>query len=264
MDQIMKNSPLRIMPMILVIIFSIMMGEIKGQDAATSVPLIDVVWLKDGSRLSGTIIKWELNRGMEFKLLTGATMVIPRPEIRRVFQQIRLGSEESIVSPPDRSPRPYSFKEEGLYHTFSGFLNTSFAGGAGMHYSIGHRFNRLLGAGIGFGYESNDLDLNRNFIPLYAEARGFLLARRITPYYAVKAGYGFAVQNDNVTGETHKGGFHFAPEAGVRFGGQDVNFYAGAQYKIQSATYTSQWGEDFSFTDKITYRRLEMRLGIVF
>ena len=33
-----------------------------------SKPIVDKVWLKDGSTVSGAILKWELAGGMEFKL----------------------------------------------------------------------------------------------------------------------------------------------------------------------------------------------------
>jgi hypothetical protein len=154
-----------------------------------------------------------------------------------------------------------------MYHTFSGFLNFSFMGGAGLHYSIGHRFSRLLGVGLGTGLETHDFNNSRNIIPIYAEARGFLLPKRISPYYALKLGYGFALGNEfNGTLEA-KGGLHFSPEIGVRFGATDVNYYLGVEYKIQNATFTSTgWGWDGQgrFTDKISYRRFELRTGLVF
>lgn len=244
----------------------ISLNQLVAQDSVATKPIVDVVWLKDGSKLSGTILKWELARGMELKLITGAIVNIPKEEIVKVYQDLPFSSQPS--QSPDfypRGPRPYAFREQGIYQTFSGFINFSDPGGAGVHYSIGHRFSRMLGVGIGAGFESNDFFYTRNIVPVYAEARGFLLAQRISPYYAVKLGYGFALE-DPINGTLDaKGGIHFCPEFGVRFGGRTVNYYLGLEYKIQNATFrTNDWWNGGEFTDKVSYRRLELRTGLVF
>jgi hypothetical protein len=241
-------------------------GNVFGQTEEKNI--VDVVWLKDGSKLSGTILKWELTRGMEFKLITGAEIILTKADIARVFQDIPFSAQdETDWRARVRGPRPYNFKEEGMYHTFSGFLNFSVSGGAGLHYSIGHRFNRLLGVGIGTGIETHDFNNNRDILPVYAEARGFLLEKKITPYYAFKIGYGFALKDEqNFTTEA-KGGIHFSPEVGVRFGADDVNCYVGLEYKLQNATFVTEgfnWDGQGRFTDKVSYRRVELRTGLLF
>jgi hypothetical protein len=240
------------------------------QDTGLAKTIVDVVMLKDGSKLSGTILKWELARGMQFKLITGAEMMIPREEILKVYQDIPFASAPVQQIPEfynhGNARRPWSFKEEGIYQTFSGFLNFSENGGAGVHYSIGHRFSRMLGVGIGAGFESNDFFYTRNIVPVYAEARGFFMDQKITPYYALKIGYGFAL-TDAINGTIDaKGGIHFCPEFGVRFGGRAVHYYMGLEYKIQNATFTNTdwWGSQGEFTDVISYRRTELRMGLVF
>ncbi|HQW02186.1 MAG: hypothetical protein IPN60_04010 [Saprospiraceae bacterium] len=239
---------------------------VSAQDSVVTKPIVDVVLLKDGSKLSGTIVKWELARGMELKLITGAIVNIPKEEIVKVYQDLPFSAQHSLA--PEmyaRGPRPYAFREEGVYQTFSGFISFSDPGGAGVHYSIGHRFNRLLGVGLGVGFESNDFWYTRNMVPIYAEARGFLLPQRITPYYALKLGYGIAL-SDPINGTLDaKGGVLFCPEFGVRFGGRTVSYYLGLEYKIQNATWrTTDWWNGGEFTDKVSYRRLELRTGLVF
>lgn len=242
-------------------------NHLGAQDTVTTKTVVDVIWLKDGSKLSGTIVKWELARGMELKLITGAIVQIPKDEIVKVYQDLPFSAQHSLA--PDyypRGPRPYAFREQGVYQTFSGFISFSDPGGAGVHYSIGHRFSRMLGVGIGVGFESNDFWYTRNMVPLYAEARGFLLPQRITPYYALKLGYGFALA-DPVNGTLEAtGGLLVCPEFGVRFGGRTVSYYLGLEYKIQNATWrtTDWWSGQGEFTDKVSYRRLELRTGLVF
>lgn len=232
--------------------------------SATTPAIYDVVTIKGGSKLTGTIIKWDLERGMEFKLATGATVILPKSEIYHVSQDIMLNAEYLSSHPYVRQPRPYAFREHGLYETFSVFLNFSDPGGAGLTYSIGHRFTRMLGVGLGIGYETNDTWNSRNQIPLFAEARGFFLKEKISPYYGVKLGYSFALKNELWGTIDAKGGMYFSPELGVRFGSRAVNYYLGMEYKILSATYVDELGWDGTSTDKITYRRLELRTGLLF
>ncbi len=258
----------------LIFLFSLVcltQAPLAGQTNDTIQPdesmIVDVVRLRDGSVLNGTILKWELDRGMQFKLITGVEIMIPVSMISRVYQDTPFAPKvwnDNISY--NRGPKPYSFKEEGLYHTFSVFLNTSDMGGAGVHYSIGHRFSRLLSVGIGSGLESNDFYTTRKIIPLYAEARGFFVPKKITPYYALKLGYGFAME-DEIDGTTKsKGGLHFSPEFGVRFGGTDVNYYLGLEYKIQNATFenTFFWDPGTVVIEDVSYRRFELRTGLVF
>ena len=224
--------------------------------------ILDVVYLKDGSKLTGRIIRWDLETSMDLQLATGALITIPKDDIERVTQDLPVASRERYV----RGPRPYLFKEEGWYHNASAFINSSVFGGAGVHYVMGYRFNRMLGVGLGTGFESHDLSATRNFVPVYAEARGFFLPKKITPYYAVKVGYGFALR-DELSGTVEaKGGIHFSPEVGMRFGGGIMSFYTGIEYKLQNATFTNdgQWWGGGIFTDKVSYRRFELRAGLLF
>jgi hypothetical protein len=232
--------------------------------------LVDVVELRDGSRLVGRIERWAYDRGLEIVLITGAKVSIPKHDIRSVTQQTALADQMAIFQTYGygiKAKPVYAFREKGLYQSFSVFLNTSTSGGAGMHYAIGHRFNRWIGAGLGVGYESNDLTQSRQLIPVYAEARGFLLARRITPYYGLKMGYAFALTDEEWGLTSAKGGFGFSPELGVRFGSRAVNVYAGVEYKWQQASWTyTDWGWDGqgTYTDDVTYKRFNFRTGILF
>lgn len=245
---------------------SSVMGQAVDSTKASD-KIVDVVWLKDGSKLSGYILKWELARGMEFKLITGAEVILPKDQITRVYQDLPFASQlQADQSSYVRRDRSYRFREEGIYNTFSCFLNFSSFGGAGVHYSIGYRFNRILGVGIGIGIESNDFNNSRGIVPLYAEARGFFVPKKISPYYAFKIGYGFA-QKDELSGTIDaKGGFMVSPELGVRFGGRAVNYYMGFQYKIQNAEYTNTigWDGQGTYTDVVSYRRVDFRAGLLF
>lgn len=250
-----------------ILFFLLVADFILAQDSIPNNTIVDIVWLKDGSKLSGTIQRWDLARGMELKLVTGAVVNIPKEEITRVYQDTQFKpNTESDPGLYVHRERPYAFREEGLYNTLSVFLDFSDNGGAGIHYSMGHKFNRMLGVGIGTGYESHDFNYTRNIVPLYAEARGYFLPQKITPYYALKMGYGFALTSPENGTLDAKGGFRFSPEMGVRFGGRAVSYYMGLEYILQNATFTNNdwWGSQGVFTDVISYRRVDLRMGLVF
>ncbi|HUR31328.1 MAG TPA: hypothetical protein VMZ69_07835, partial [Saprospiraceae bacterium] len=250
---------------IFLFLFTLLLAPVlvAAQNDTDEKKIVDIVWLNDGSKLTGTIVKWELDRGMEFQLATGAIITIPKDQIRRVMQDTPF-----VAGTADRRervpyvPKPYDFKEKGWYQNTSGFLNVSNLGGAGISHVMGYRFSRMLGIGFGIGIETNDFTAYRNIMPVFVEARGFLLPKKITPYYALKVGYGFGMANEiNGTLEA-KGGLHISPEIGVRFGAGDVSYYLGLEYKLQNATFV--WnGWDFSgntrVTDKVSYRRIELR-----
>lgn len=235
-----------------------------SQEVVPSGEMVDVVLLNDGSQLTGHIVQWDIDRGMEFQLITGAKVMLSKADIRKVTQQQLLGEILPMLTQRQRLEKPYRFRETGLYQSFSMFLNTSFLGGMGAHYSIGHRVNRMLGIGVGLGIESNEVGAWRAVVPLTLEARGFFKPAKISPYYAIKAGYGFAVQDGEFSFAKATGGLHLSPELGLRFGSGQVCPYFGVQYKIQKASYLYSWNPDEFRNDQITYRRMDFRFGILF
>ncbi len=255
---------MKIISIVLFILLFISGGSIAQTQTESEKQIVDIVWLKDGSRLTGTILKWDLAKGMEFQLITGTIVIIPKADIQRVMQDTPLGTVSATERPIYfKEPKAYDFKEKGWNHNTSGFLNVSFMGGAGIHHVMGYRFKRQLGIGLGFGIETHDFNQRRNIVPIYAEVRGFMLPKKITPYYALKIGYGFTLR-DRFSGLSSKGGFHFSPELGVRFGAGDVSYYLGVEYKIQNATFSDEFFGGGTSTDKISYRRVELRTGLLF
>lgn len=236
-------------------------------DSTTSAPLVDVVWLRDGSRLVGSITRWELDHGLELKLASGTLITIPKKDISQVFQQVQPGTENELI--PMKVKKPYAFKERGLYHQLSMFFHGSENyGGSGLQYALGYRFNRMFSLGAGFGYETNEIGNGRNLTPIFAEVRGFLKAEKVTPYYGFKIGHSIAdnadTDSDFFFPEIGKGGIYISPEIGVRVGAQKVSFFFGVEYKYQEASFTADWGPDYKVTDNIIYKRIALRTGILF
>jgi hypothetical protein len=183
---------------------------------------------------------------------------IPDSAIRKVRQQW-VGQR--------RIAKPYSFKEEGFYQTLEvGLLVNASNGGLSATYSAGHRFSRWLGVGGGVGISGFDFEQGTNVIPLFVEVRGFATQKKVSPYYALRIGYGFALKNAaNDISET-KGGYLFNPQLGIRFGGGSaVSFYTGIGLHIQRATYTiSRTFNEEVVVNRYLFKRLELKFGITF
>src|SRR5688572_16289543 len=145
---------------VLLIIATLGVSTIHSQTANEYMDnAIDIVILRDGSKLQGTILSWDLAKGMSFKLLTGATIFLSKNDIEKVDQENKI--VEFSRSKPWRLRNEYSFREKGWYQNSSGFLNVSSLSGVGLHHAMGYRFHRLFGVGIGMGIETNDLQRTR-------------------------------------------------------------------------------------------------------
>lgn len=109
----------------------------------------------------------------------------------------------------------------------------------------GYQFNPYLFAGIGAGIELYRGDKttagsteHAEYIPLFADARGYLLKGRISPYADAKIGYQFACDNGG-------GGLYCAPEIGCRFGlARHCAITVSAEYIVQN-TQSSTFGNGY-------------------
>lgn len=218
----------------------------------------DVVFLKDGSILRGKMQNWDYGGDLVITLLGGQTMTIGDDDILRVRQElIGVGSAAKVK-------QPFQFRESGTYNTFSGTMKFGSEFGVGITYSLGVRFNQYLGIGLGFGFEDFEVNWASEMIPAFAEVRGYLSKKKITPYYSLRAGLAFPIKNDDYFITETKPGLLLNPEVGYRFGGQDVQYYMGFGYRLQKASYLQEFPWEREDDTNLTYRRLELKFGLEF
>ena len=144
--------------------------------------------------------------------------------------------------------------------------NSSSKVGLGVSNVTRYQLNRWIGAGVGVGYDNFSFENSETISPVFMEMRGYFTQRIKSPYYAVKAGYGFALkdEDDNIT--EARGGYMIHPALGFRLtADEDLNVLLDVGYKFQHATFhrESPWGPDF-WEKEITFRRLTVRLGLMF
>jgi len=135
---------------------------------------------------------------------------------------------EKIASNP-------SIKTGAYFHEFrTGLLfgeeDVSFA----VHMLNGYQFNQYLGTGLGIGLNTYGDYLT---LPIYAAVKGYILDRKVSPFYFGDIGYGFAWRNNNNTDyyqvSNLKGGYYW--QLGM---GYQVNFFNSAF--VMAIGYTNQ------------------------
>jgi len=219
------------------------------------------IHLKNGSMIVGEILSYTQGEQMKFKLPNDVVIDIKDESI------------EKIIYPSVRRSNDYAFKERGLYFqtSVSGSFglnswNDRLTAGYGMHQIVGFQFHRGLGAGAGIGYDAYFNNAGQQFIPVFAEVRGYVRERNFTPMYSLAAGYGFTPGTVLVSRNLieSKGGYYIYPAFGFRFGGNpDANFIMDFGYKVQKGTFTyDEWNG--TSTQEITFQRLTIRTALLF
>lgn len=175
----------------------------------------DVIYLKNGSVYRGVIIEQIPNVSMKIKTLGGNVFAVTMPEIEKITK------EEKPAPPRGEEPRygmyhgfpPYGDRYHGKDSTYRKFKYPNSGRFAllqilvenrqgGVRLVQGYKFNRhaALGLGIGadfvfsspFNRRINNLPstaLSGVYVPLYLHLTGDMFPARITPFYAVEAGY---------------------------------------------------------------------------
>ena len=232
-----------------------------SQSAEETAPVYThTVYRHDGSVLKGEITEWN-TQYMKLKLLSGLEIVLTADEVQKVVSKNVPRTKTARTS----VAREYKFKDEGLYHVTSTSFSAGPFWGVGITHAVGYRFSRPLSVGAGIGAETFDIGSGKQMIPVFAEVRGFLMKQNISPYYAVRAGYGFAFMNEEENVTSAKGGRMLSAELGYRFtGDRAFNVFAGVGVHFQKATYTYQWPWSERITDEISHQRTELKVGVIF
>ncbi len=234
----------------------------------------DLLYLRDGSVLKGRLEVYAHGQFLIFGLSTGDRIEVPASSVRRVVQGGALHPPEERRM-KERIPRPYRFREEGLYHSIavglafgnSGAENGQATAGWSAGYSAGYLFNRWIGLGGGLGIDAYYLGAGEVVYPLFGEARGYLSSRKIAPYYRIAAGYGIAFRDEDKNITEARGGAYFQPSLGFRWGGgPGINLTTDLGFRYQQATYTRE--QPFAGVEreveKLRYKRIVFQVTMVF
>ena len=224
----------------------------------------DVVYLKGGSILRGTISEYKLDGELIMTTWSGAQMRVPATNVKKVIQDCKTDKKGQIPL----NLRPYSFKESGWYHaTRFGVLSGESGRGFSIQHSSGLNFNRLLSVGMGIGFEKFDpFETEVATFPIFAEMRGYLLPKNISPFYALGLGYGFSkkdTDNGFVDGpvEQWRGGWMAQGHIGYRIGNH-ATIHLGIRLQHKTFSWENPWGNS-SGINRILHKRVDVGLGIL-
>lgn len=246
----------------------------------------DFLFLYNGSIFKGKIVS-ETPQETVLELKNGERVTFSSKEIKTVQRNQPADRNptlnESSTAPPaydyryisltkkPKEKKEYAFRERGWFNRTSFTMpNGVYQGeaqfGAGLHTLTGFQFNRMLGAGIGLGFDTFNPEAGENVASVYGELQSFLTKTKTAPFVSFGAGYGFAFRNRNNFITKAEGGLRFHPAVGVRLGAdKDLNLLLDVGYIFQTATYT----REFDFIDqtevrKVDFRRFTLRLGAMF
>ncbi len=221
----------------------------------------DVVYLKGGSVLRGTILEYNADSNLVMNSWSGARLQVPAINVKRIVQKCK-GRGTAF------SERPYSFKETGWYHATRFMVLAGQSGtGIGFQHSSGFKINRYAGIGLGIGLENfGPYDGVTATYPIFIELRGYLLPKKITPFYAIGTGIGLAKKyTDNSTweggSERWKGGWMAQGQIGYRIG-NNAFVYLGIRLQHKTRYWSNDWW-GMTGTDRILHKRLEIGIGLL-
>lgn len=222
-----------------------------------------VVYLKDGSQIEGYVTKWDYQTSLFMKTTGGSIFEFPADKIDKVVQR----SLVNINSGPS-----YTFNESGQYYSWrvQGIIGNDGARqketpGYGFSFLAGYRLNRFLGAGIGIGYDKFVNDTAEEVIPVFAEISGFGIPKNTSVSYSLGIGYSFARDNVEAGIVDAKGGLLIYPAVGLRFGEGKLKYTIDLGYKFQKTQFTFRnvWEGSTLHEQRLTYKRLTLRFGIL-
>lgn len=206
----------------------------------------DVVYLKNGNVYRGIIVEQVPGESIKIKTIGGNVFSVaiadlqkitkedkieapraPRPEFgnRDFARKHDYQKNDSLRQKFPRKKRGYFFQSQLLIEAVQG----------GVRIVNGYRFNRFAQLGVGVGvdfvlaspsefFRSTSDGFRGSYLPLYLYFSGDILKTRITPFYAVEAGYawrfgggGFPFNNGGFNNSNVRGGVMGGAGIGVRF-----------------------------------------------
>lgn len=231
-------------------------------------PFEDVVYLKNGSVLRGTIVELDTEGSVSIQLMGGSVLIYSMEEVERITREPKW-EEPGVKSKAE-------LKEKGFFNTTEIGFNLGANTGGYYGYSgtstgftlqnvFGYRFFRWLGVGIGTGVDIYN-DYQVPISPVYLRLEGQVLSQPITPIYYVEAGHGFMWHREINEWTTQENGPMWSAGAGVRFGTPGsvaLQFTAGFKSQKLTTITDYEWDDGINIMTEL-YRRISLRFGITF
>ena len=221
---------------------------------------ISIVYLHDGSMIKGQVVEDHANGVVIIKIVDGTELTIPLKTVKTVSklkENIKFLNNGKYI----QTKGTYKHISIGTLTAWEDDEKDFIVSGASFfQMAVGYQFNQYISVGGGFGMDVYD----KEYFPVYADFRGYILNSKISPYYALQAGYGISTDifNNYSSNTSFTGGAMLHPSLGLRFASfKRTKFIVEAGYKFQ---YDKRTNERNGFADKITYKRLSLKVGLLF
>lgn len=240
---------------------------------AQEVPREDVVYLKNGSVIRGQILEYQPEGNIKVEIQGGSILVYKTSDVLKV-------QKEPMKNPPPqyyskdalKEKNPPILKTKGMYHFIGGgnLFGVNDWGspsvGLSLTYTGGYQVNNYLAVGAGIGFKT--LFNQYNFVPVFADIRGYLFKKPTSIYYNLELGYNIALKTQswewNST-QKAEGGIYARPAIGVRVGSRKrTNFLFDIGLTIMGARYVYEDWNGNPVIEKRTFYRPSIRCGILF
>jgi len=203
----------------------------------------DVVYLKNGSIIRGTIIEQVPNKSIKIETADRSVFVYQMDEIEKFTKEAIQGKRSGSLS------------NSGLQSGYKGIVELGYQIGTGdygmdrlkLNIINGYQINPYFSLGFGTGLRYY-FDAEAALIPVFADFRVNFINNKISPYLSLGVGYSFDATNDfegvgfllNPTvGVSFKVSDKSAINVGLGYEMQKMDFYYGGYYVYNSSSENS-------------------------
>jgi len=219
----------------------------------------EIVYLKNGSIIRGTIVEQIPNRSI--KIITGDGNIF-------AFQ---VDDIEKIVKETPVNNRKSQSSFSGLQSGYKGIIDLGYYAGVGnipidrfnFNFINGYQINPYFSIGIGTGMHVfyNNYDYNSSvLIPVFADFRVSFTKARISPYLSFDIGYSF-----NASDDFNGIGYFVSPTIGISFKlSKQLEIYTGTSYELQNGVYHKYNGGNYLIYNSGNMGALSQTIGFAF
>ncbi len=228
--------------------------------------LQDVVYLKNGSIIRGTILEIIPDDVVKIEIIGKSVFVYLMTDVEKITREdiphVNIKEAARIKN------KGYYNETEFGFFTGKGEYNPNF--GITLQTVNGYQLNRFfrVGGGVGINYY---FEYSQAFLPIFARVSGDMIKHRVTPVYFADIGYGFLPGQDGFYYESEsKGGVMFQAGIGLKvYTPSKAAFLITVGYHLQQSSieYNNnwwEWGGDMLYKEHRSYRRISARVGWFF
>lgn len=232
--------------------------------AQDTVLLIDKLYLNNGSIIYGSFMDYHNNGDVSLQVYGGRIITFPERFVKKVKTKKR-----NYYYPYKK----VSYRDKHWYHRADlSFLagnndtRNELGFGVSLDYSLGYRFRKEFGLGLGVGWTTFSVGTQEYFLPLKIDMVSYFSEKAFSPFVRLQIGRSFSIVNKEFL-EKSNGGWMINPSIGWVLGGQeDMDYTIDIGFIMQKAYYRYNfrgWRETITEQDVI-FRRFLIRFGILF